>query len=179
MKNRIVRDMTLIALFAALISVTSFISIPIGAVPVTLQTFGVFSALMLLGGKRGTVSVSVYIALGAVGLPVFSGFSGGIGRLFDATGGFIWGFLVAALVYWLASWLLGSSTVATVISCILSHLALYAVGSAWFYIGYSNGSGFFPSLAVTVLPCLIPDAIKLFLAVFICEKIKKRLNKPL
>ena len=179
MKNRIVRDMTLIALFAALISVTSFISIPIGAVPVTLQTFGVFSALMLLGGKRGTVSVSVYIALGAVGLPVFSGFSGGIGRLFDATGGFIWGFLIAALLYWLFSRLPGSSVIATLVSCILSHLALYVVGSVWFYIGYSNGAGFFPTIAATLLPCLIPDAIKLFLAVFICEKIKKRLNNTL
>ncbi len=179
MKNRIVRDMTLIALFAALISVTSFISIPIGTVPITLQTFGVFSALILLGGKRGTAAVGVYIALGAVGLPVFSGFSGGIGRLFDATGGFIWGFLVAALVYWVLSWILGTSAVSTLTSCLVSHLALYVVGSVWFYIGYSGGAGFFPSLAVTVLPCLIPDAIKLFLAVFICEKIKKRLNKPL
>ena len=179
MKKRIVRDMTLIALFSALISVTAFISIPFGTLPITLQTFGVFSSLMLLGGKRGTISVGVYIALGAVGLPVFSGFSGGIGRLFDATGGFIWGFLASALVYWLLSWILGSSVVSTVISCIISHLALYAVGSAWLYIGYSDGTGFFPTLAASVLPCLIPDVIKLVLAVFICEKMKKRLNKPL
>ena len=103
MKTKIVRDMTLISLFSALIAITSFIAIPIGTLPVTLQTFGVFATLILLGGRRGSISVAVYIALGAVGLPVFSGFSGGLGRLFDATGGFIFGFLAAALVYWLLS----------------------------------------------------------------------------
>ncbi len=179
MKKGIVKDMTLVALFAAVISVTSFISIPIGTVPVTLQTFGVFSALFLLGGRRGTLSVSVYIALGAVGLPVFSGFVGGIGRLFDATGGFIIGFFVAALVYWLLSRLLGSSLFMIVISSALAHLALYLVGVLWFCFGYSDGVGFLSAFTITVLPCILPDAIKLFLAIFVCEKIKKRLNKPL
>lgn len=179
MKNGIVKDMTLIALFAAVISVASFISIPLGAVPITLQTFGIFSALMLLGGRRGTVSVAVYIALGAVGLPVFSGFTGGVGRLFDATGGFILGFVAAALLYWLLTRVLGTSLIATVISTVAAHLALYAVGVSWFFFGYSDGVGFFSALAATLLPCLLPDAIKLFLAILVCEKIKKRLNKPL
>ena len=179
MKTKIVRDMTLISLFAALISVTAFISIPLGTAPITLQTFGVFSTLILLGGRRGSISVGVYIALGAVGLPVFSGFTGGIGRLFDATGGFIFGFLAAALLYWLLSQLLGSSLTTTVISATLAHLALYAVGTLWFLIGYSDGRGLWLTLVATVLPYLLPDAIKLFLAIFVCEKIKKRLNKPL
>ncbi len=179
MKKGIVKDMTAVALFAAVISVSSFISIPLGAVPITLQTFGIFSALMLLGGRRGTMSVAVYIALGAVGLPVFSGFTGGVGRLFDATGGFIIGFMVAALLYWLLSGILGTSLAATVISASVSHLALYTVGVLWFCFGYSDGKEFLSTLTVTVLPCVLPDAVKLFLAIFVCEKIKKSLNKPL
>jgi biotin transport system substrate-specific component len=179
MKSKIVRDMTLISLFAALIAVTSFIAIPIGTLPITLQTFGVFSTLILLGGRRGSISVAVYIALGAVGLPVFSGFSGGIGRLFDANGGFIFGFLAAALVYWLLSRVFSDTSVGAVISTVSAHLVLYAVGALWLFFGYSEGAGFPETLALTVLPYLLPDAVKLFLAIFLCEKIKKRLNKPL
>ena len=179
MKKRIVNDMVLIALFASVISVTSFVSIPFGAIPVTLQTFGIFSALMLLGGRRGTISVALYIALGVVGLPVFSGFTAGVGRLFDSTGGFIIGFFVAALLYWLLTATFGASLTVTVLSTVAAHLALYTVGVLWFCLGYSDGAGFLSALAATVLPFLLPDAIKLLLAIFVCEKIKKRLNKPL
>ena len=87
------------ALFVAVMAICSWVSIP-SAVPFTLQTFAVFCALCLLGGKRGTIAILVYIALGAIGLPVFSGFSGGIGILLGTTGGYIWGFLLTGLLYW-------------------------------------------------------------------------------
>ena len=70
--------MAYIALMAVLISVCSWLSVP-AAIPFTMQTYAVFTALLLLGGRRGSIAVAVYIALGAVGLPVFSGFAGGIG----------------------------------------------------------------------------------------------------
>ena len=90
-KNRLsVRDMAFIAAMSAVIAVCAWITIPL-AVPFTLQIFGVFMALRLLGGKKGTLSILVYIALGAVGLPVFSGFQGGIGVLAGPTGGDIAG----------------------------------------------------------------------------------------
>ena len=94
-----VRDLVLIALFAALMAICSWISIPT-TVPFTLQTFAVFVAAGLLGGKRGTIAVLVYILLGAVGLPVFAGFTGGVGILLGSTGGYIIGFLGSALVMW-------------------------------------------------------------------------------
>ena len=76
MRNSKLTDMILIGLFAALIAVCAQIQIP-AAVPFTLQTFAIFLAVGLLGGKRGTVSVVIYILLGMVGLPVFAGFKGG------------------------------------------------------------------------------------------------------
>ena len=82
------RELARAALFAALIAICSWISIPT-AVPFTLQTFAVFLALGVLGGKLGTLSVAVYLLLGAVGLPVFAGFQGGLGALLGATGGYL------------------------------------------------------------------------------------------
>ena len=90
-------DIAFIALSAALMAVCSWISIP-AAVPFTLQTFAVFLTTGLLGGRRSTIAVMLYIFLGAVGLPVFSGFSGGIGHLIGPTGGYIFGFSFTALI---------------------------------------------------------------------------------
>lgn len=85
-------DMVYIAVFAVLMAICSWISIPT-VVPFTLQTFGVFLAIGVLGGKRGSLAVLVYILLGAIGVPVFAGFTGGIGILLRNTGGYIVGFL--------------------------------------------------------------------------------------
>ena len=92
-------DMVYIAIFAVLMAICSWISIPM-TVPFTLQTFGVFMAVGVLGGKKGTLAVLIYILLGAIGVPVFAGFSGGIGILLNTTGGYIVGFFFSALVMW-------------------------------------------------------------------------------
>ena len=94
-----VQDITYIAVFAALIAVCSWISIPT-AIPFTLQTLGVFLAVGMLGGRRGTAAVVVYLLLGAAGLPVFAGFTGGLGILFGYTSGYFLGFLLSALLMW-------------------------------------------------------------------------------
>ena len=90
-------DIVYIAVFAVIMAICSWISIP-AAVPFTLQTFGVFVAVGVLGGKRGTLSILVFILLGAIGVPVFAGFSGGIGVLAGTTGGYIIGFLFSKTV---------------------------------------------------------------------------------
>ena len=100
------RNMVYIAMFAVLISICSWISIP-SAVPFTMQTFGIFLAVAVLGGKRGSLAVLVYLLLGLVGVPVFAGFSGGIGCLAGTTGGYIVGFQLTALVMWAMEMMLG------------------------------------------------------------------------
>ena len=162
--------MTYCAICAALLSFCAWLSIPLGDIAVTMQTFGVALALLLLGGKWGSVSIGVYLLLGAVGLPVFSGFRGGIGALAGVTGGFLWGFLVTGLVF---SWLERFGRVPALAAGIL---ACYGCGCLWFCL-YSGG-GLWLILLRCVIPFLIPDAVKLWLAVSLSLRLKKVLNIP-
>ena len=169
-----VRDMALSALFAALIAVCSWISVP-SAVPFTLQTFGVFMAAGLLGGKRGTVSVLIYILLGAAGIPVFSGFKGGAGVLAGSTGGYIVGFLFTALIMWLFEAKARNRKYRLPISMAVGLLACYAFGTAWFMLVYARTSGsvgLVTALTWCVFPFLLPDDAKITLACFLIRRIK-------
>ena len=169
-----VRDMALSALFAALIAVCSWISVP-SAVPFTLQTFGVFMAAGLLGGKRGTVSVLIYILLGAAGIPAFSGFKGGAGVLAGSTGGYIVGFLFTALIMWLFEAKARNRKFTLPISMAVGLLACYAFGTAWFMLVYARTSGsvgLVTALTWCVFPFILPDAAKITLACFLIRRIK-------
>ena len=181
----------LIGLFAALIAVCAQIQIP-AAVPFTLQTFAIFLAAGLLGGKRGTVSVVIYILLGMVGLPVFAGFKGGIAALLGTTGGYIIGFIFSALLMWAlekpVSSLFGKETGADskknifrkmagpAISMILGLIVCYIFGTAWFVIVYTNTKepiGIMTALGWCVFPFIIPDLIKIALALVLTLRLKK------
>ena len=162
--------MTLASLFAALLAVCAWISVPLGDVAVTLQTFGIALALLLLGGKWGTVSILIYLLLGAVGLPVFSGFRGGIGALAGVTGGFLWGFLICGLVFW------GFARFGKIPAMIAGLFACYGCGCFWFYL-YSGG-GLALILLRCVVPFLIPDGVKLWLAFSLSKRVSKVINIP-
>lgn len=171
-KFRIV-DMAYIALFAVIIAVCAWISVPT-TVPFTLQTFGIFLAVGVLGGKRGTLAVLVYLLLGAVGVPVFAGFSGGIGCLLGSTGGYIVGFLLAALVMWLMERLLGDKMWVLALSMVLGLAVCYAFGTAWFmavYAGTTGAIGLMTALGWCVVPFILPDLIKIALALVICRRL--------
>lgn len=164
-----------IGLCAALTAVCSQIQIP-AAVPFTLQTFAVFLACGLLGGKRGTVSVLIYILLGAVGLPVFAGFKGGIGALLGTTGGYIIGFLFTALVMWLFEKVPGKKMILLGISMICGLLVCYAFGTAWFILVYTNTKepvGIMTALSWCVFPFIIPDMVKIALALALTSRLRK------
>ena len=164
----------MIALCAAVMAVCSWISIP-AAVPFTMQTFGVFLAVGLLGGRNGTLAVLVYILLGAAGLPVFSGFNGGIGHLFGATGGYIIGFVFSALLMWLAEALFGKSNKVLIVSMVAGLLVCYAFGTAWFMVVYARDSGsigLITALSWCVFPYIIPDALKILLAAVLTRRLR-------
>ena len=174
-KNSKTKNMVLVALFAALIAICSWISIP-AAVPFTLQTMAVFLAVGLLGGKLGSLCVLLYILLGAVGLPVFAGFSGGFGALLGTTGGYIIGFLFSALTMWLMEHFLGKKTWVLVLSMVAGLLVCYAFGTVWFrfvYLRTTGAVGWMTVLTWCVFPFLIPDGLKIALAAFLTLRLRK------
>lgn len=168
-------DMAYIAIGAVLIAICSWINIPT-AVPFTLQTFAVFFILMLLGGERGTISILIYILLGAIGVPVFAGFSAGIGILFGNTGGYILGFIFIGLIYCIFTRVFKKKNIFIKVLALVIGLAIcYAFGSVWFMHIYLRDSGEVGMLAVLswcVFPFIIPDLIKMALAVIIAKRIQ-------
>ncbi len=168
-------DLAYIAMFSAIIAICSWISVP-SAVPFTMQTFGVFLTVGTLGGRRGSISVMIYILLGAIGLPIFSGFSGGMGTVLGARGGYIIGFLLAAIVMWVFECLLGKSKLVIGFSILLGLLICYAFGTLWFTIVYAKGGvgiGTLSALSICVFPYLIPDVVKAVLALTLSEKLRR------
>lgn len=169
-----VLDLVYISIGAALIAICSWISIPT-AVPFTFQTFAVFFVLMLLGGEKGTISILVYILIGAAGAPVFSGFGAGIGVLLGSTGGYILGFLFIGLIYILFTKFFGKKIAVKVAALILGLVVCYTFGTAWFmhvYIKNSGSVGLLTVLGWCVFPFIVPDLAKMALAVFIARRIE-------
>lgn len=172
------RDLTLIAVFTVLTAVCAWISVPVPApfVQFTMQTFAIFAALLTLGGKRGTYAVTAYLLLGAVGAPVFSNFRGGLGVLLGTTGGYILGFFFTALLYWLMTAKLGESLPVKAVAGVLGMVTYYVFGTAWYLaLTFQSGSpmGLMTALGYCVFPFLVPDLVKLALAVLLAQRVGK------
>lgn len=164
-------SMIITALFAALTAVFSQIAIPIGPVPVNLALLAVMTAGGLLGMGRAVMSQLIYLLVGAVGVPVFSGFRGGFAVLAGPTGGYIIGYIFAAFAIALLLKLFGKKIHTVVLSIIAGIVLCYAFGTAWFVI--STGTGILEALMVCVVPFLIGDAAKTIVAAFLIVRLKK------
>ena len=176
-----VREMTLIAISIALITVCSWISVPL-TIPVTLQTFAVCLVTALLGLKMGLWSLAGYILLGAIGIPVFSGFRGGVGALLGVTGGYIVGFFFTALTVGFAVKRFGRSFPVLVFSMVFGILLCYAFGTAWFMVVYARGGNAVTlggALSMCVVPYLIPDVIKIVLTAVLVRRLWPAVSKEL
>lgn len=166
-----VREIAYVAVFAALIvALTLFPAIEIGIspVPITLQTFAVALAAMLLGARRGALTVLTYLALIAIGLPVAAGYVGGFGVFAGPTGGFLVGFVPQALVVGaVATWATRRSV--SVPRLLLAGLAgmpvVYAIGTVWLMVVTGMGPG--AALTAAVIPFLIGDVLKNVLAAMV------------
>ena len=170
------RDIVYMSVFTAMISICSWISIP-ASIPFTLQTMGVFTTVGLLGGKRGTLTVLTYILLGAIGIPVFAGLTGGISVLLGTTGGYIMGFLLSALLMWGIETIMGRNQIVLAFSMIAGLIVCYVFGTAWFMLIYTQHSGVIglsTVLGLCVIPFIIPDLIKVGVALFLINRLKKR-----
>lgn len=162
------RELTQISLLTGLIALCSWIVIP-GPIPFTMQTFAIFFGLSFLKGTKGIYLVWLYLLSGVIGLPVFSGFAAGPGQLLGPTAGYLWGFLLAAYIY---RYLGNAKSFNERFLLYICLLACYILGSLWFYFYQGGAFGFKKVLSLTLLPFIIPDLIKIELAL----KLAKRFN---
>ncbi len=164
----------LTALFAALLCVAAPFSLQIGPVPISLATLAVYFTAMSAKLSIALPATAVYILLGAVGVPVFSGFEGGFQKLVGVTGGYIIGYIPCVLVIGLLLKFCDKKIMLP-ISCIVGTAVLYAFGTAWFLA--LTGKGVLYALGVCVVPFLLGDAVKIAAACGLTLVIKPRLEK--
>ena len=172
-------QLTLTAVMAAAICVLGPISmaIPISPVPISLASMAVYLAVTVLGMKLGTLSCLIYLLLGLVGLPVFSGGSAGAAKLFGPTGGYLVGYLFLALIagafvgrYTENKW---KSIAFAALGMVLGTMVLYALGTAW--LAYSAGMDFQAALWAGVIPFIPGDLVKMVIAVLLGSAVRGRL----
>jgi biotin transport system substrate-specific component len=179
------REICYIAMFVAIMAVCSWLSVNIGEIPITLQTMGMCLAGGLLGWKRGGIAVLAYILLGLVGVPVFSGFTGGVAKLVSPTGGYIIGFIFTALIVGVTSDLVQGKKIglrlgALVAAMIVGIAVCYVFGTGWFiclYIKAHDEVTFVGALSYAltkcVLPFILPDLVKIAVAAVLTERLRK------
>jgi len=175
-KSRIdVKTMVLVALMAALCCVISPISVPIGAIPISLGVLAAYLCAFALGSKKGTLAFAIYLLLGLVGLPVFSGYAGGPAKLFGPTGGYLIGMIFLVLIsglfidrFGIRKWYM------QVIGMVLGLAVCYALGTLWYM--FQAKVTFAQGMATCVIPFLPVDAIKIALALLIGNTLRKALS---
>jgi biotin transport system substrate-specific component len=174
-KKSNIYQMTIMGIMAAVICVLGPLSIPIGVVPISFTNLAIYFTLYTLGMKKGTISYIIYMLIGFVGVPVFSGFTGGPAKLLGPTGGYIIGFIFMALIAgffidkFFDKWYLCFA------GMVLGTAACYALGTTWLSYQVHLPAG--KALALGVIPFIPGDLVKILIAAFAGPKIRNRLIK--
>lgn len=180
-----VSDIAFCGLAIALMAVGAWVTVPLGPVPFTLQTFVIMLAILTLTPKQGVIAVAGYVILGAIGVPVFSGMSGGIGAIMGPTGGFIWGFVLGALAAAICLTALAKTSLAdsglkgrlaiAIIAVVVFQIVVYVCGVAQLsaVAGYSLAE----SIAVGVAPFMVTGIAKMVAAIAIAEAVNTALGR--
>ena len=166
-------EITMTALMAAVTCILAPLSIPIGPIPISFTNLAIYLSLYLLGWKKGTISYLIYLLLGLVGLPVFSGFTGGPAKLAGPTGGYIIGFIVMAVI---AGLVIDNchKPLIQLVGMTAGTIVCYLFGTVWFCI--VADSTFKAALGICVIPFIPADLIKMIIAMIIGPMIKKRIR---
>jgi biotin transport system substrate-specific component len=151
------REVAYAALFSALIAASAFVAIPLGPVPFTLQVLVVLLAGLLLGPRGGALAVAAYLVLGLVA-PVYAGGTSGIGVLVGPTGGYLWGFVVAAAVAGSVARRTGPGLIGLTVAALAGLMPIYVLGTAWLALQLDLGAG--AAIAAGALPFLAADLVK-------------------
>lgn len=155
----------------ALFAVSAWVTVPIGPVPVTMQTMALAFIVCALDGVSSGLALVTYIVLGALGVPVFSGMRGGVGVLFGATGGYLLAFTLVAFIVPFVRKKMAPGIVRDVVSIVIMLGLSYALGTIWLAI--VGGLGVGPALAAGTLPFIIPDCIKSALAIGLAQAVTR------
>lgn len=175
--NFSVKQLALVGLMAAVICILAPFSlpIPISPVPISLGFLAIYFVLTVLGLKLGFISVVIYILLGLVGLPVFTGFTGGPGKLFGPTGGYIIGYLFMALIcgFFIDKW--DNRLLPSILGMIMGTAVCYLFGSIW--LAYQASYTLPQALWAGVIPYIPGDLVKLILAMTLGRQVRRRLQR--
>lgn len=164
MSQTLLRDRLAVALMAAVMAAISPFAISVGPIPLSFGLLGVYFCASLLGGKRGTMAVGLYLLLGGIGAPVFTGFTGGLQKFVGPTGGYLLGYLLcAALAGWLISRFGDGRPAVWVVALLLGTALLYLFGTVWYL--WSSGSTWPAAVSACILPFLPGDAAKILVTV--------------
>ncbi|MDE6434540.1 MAG: biotin transporter BioY [Lachnospiraceae bacterium] len=169
------KNIALIAVMTAVTCVLAPLSIPIGPVPISLTTVAIYFGLYILGTKRETISCIVYMLIGLAGLPVFSGFTGGPGKLIGPTGGYMMGFVPMAIIAGLVIDKTNGKFILDFLAMVAGTAVCYAFGTIW--LAYQGQMDFTKALFLGVIPFIPGDLIKMVLAAFFGARIRNQLNR--
>lgn len=170
-----VKSLTRIALMASIISLLGPLTVPIGPIPLSLASLAIYLSLYVIGKKEGTISLLIYILLGLIGLPVFSGFGAGLSKVLGPTGGFIIGYLPMAFIsgYFIDSY--KNNPYKQFLGLVLGLVILYLFGSLW--LALQASLSFKASLTLAVFPFIPGDLIKILLALYLGPSIEKKVRE--
>lgn len=168
-------QIALMGIMAAVMCILGPLSIPIpfSPVPISFTNLAIYFTVFILGWKRGTISYLIYLLIGLIGLPVFSGFAGGPGKLLGPTGGYLIGFIFMTIIAGLFIEKCNGNLYLYVIGLILATGIAYALGTVW--LSYQAHLTFLQALMAGVIPYLIGDGVKIAIAVIIGPILRKRL----
>ena len=165
--------LVLTGIFAAIVTICSWITVPLPftQVPINLAVLGVLLAGGCLGSKYGSLTILIYILLGAVGIPVFAGFGAGLGTLAGPTGGYIVGYILCAAIAGLGS--RRKQPIRLALCMLLGVAACYALCTLWY--AHLMQTTIWAALALCVIPFIPCDALKIAAAVFLVTRLRRLL----
>lgn len=169
------REMVLTALFAAIFCILGPISVPIGPVPVSLTNFVIYISVYMLSARNATISCLIYLLIGAAGLPVFSGYTGGAGKLLGVTGGYLIGFIFTTVISGIVVNKFYSNKLISILGMLAGLAVTYAFGTAWF--AFLNGDkSVYEILKLCVIPFILIDFVKIIIASIFGPILKSKIN---
>ncbi|MFT8871747.1 MAG: biotin transporter BioY [Sporolactobacillus sp.] len=175
MSHHQLRNFILSALFAAFTAILAQVQIPLPFVPITGQTLAVGLTATILGSRYGALAMIIYAALGAIGLPVFTGMSGGIGGIIGPTGGYIISFIVSAFVTgWIlehTAFKLPQALIANLIGMVITLLI------GWIQLKYVTGLSWTKAMAIGVSPFILVGIIKAAVSAWLGIEVRRRLRQ--